>query len=175
MFNTFIAISLIALQLFLIILVISWVIKAPILRWFTQNVHTISRVVFLGALAGSLIYSEYFEYPPCILCWYQRLTIFPIALLLCTANLRKSALLRTQVLLFSVFGFAVALFHTYIDIFQPNGVDICGADGISCSARYVYEFGFVTIPLMSATVLLAGIVLTLLARRYPQDRVATSL
>ncbi len=81
--------------------------------------------------------------------------------------MRSSRLLQNQILILSVAGFVVALFHTIIDIF-PTGLDVCGATGPSCLMRYVYEFGYITIPVMSLTILAAGILLALVARRYPR-------
>lgn len=167
-FDTLIAIGTIALLAFIAFTLIAWAVRHPVTITIARNATLILRIVFVGAVLGSLIYSEFLNYPPCILCWYQRLAIFPIAIILFTGSL-KNFLIRQQVLLFSILGFLVALFHNYIDIFPSSSLEVCGADGISCSARYVYEFGFVTIPLMSGTVLLAALVLSLLAKRYPQE------
>ena len=169
MFVTLVAAGIIALQIFLIIFIIGLVIKAPFSNWVLRNSSAILRLVFAGATLGSLIFEYALGYPPCLLCWYQRLAIIPIAILLFTADITKSTLLRTQVIVISSIGLAIALFHNYIDLFPNSGLDVCGADGVSCLARYVYEFGYITIPMMSLTVLLAGLVFALvLNRRYPQ-------
>jgi disulfide bond formation protein DsbB len=171
LFDTFVGIGVVAIQVFLVIAIISLITKSKPLYFIARHSTAILRIIFFGAVLGSVIYSEYFNYPPCILCWYQRLAIFPIAIILFTGSL-KHFLIRQQVLLFSILGFIVSAYHTYIDIFLPEGVTVCGADGISCTARYVYEFGYITIPVMSFTVLLSGIIITLIAKRYPQEVVA---
>lgn len=167
MFSTFLALGTIAIQVGTVVLIIGWVVKAPFVGWIAERAGIILAVIFGSGVTGSLIYQYGFGYEPCLLCWYQRIAIIPIAILAWTANLRKNSLLQRQVLTLSILGFAVALLHVYIDVF-PTGLDICGA-GPSCLARYVYEFGYVTIPVMSATTLLAGIVLGVLAKRYPQE------
>lgn len=140
-------------------------LKHPLASLVSRHSHTLVRSVFIGAMLGSMAYELIAGYTPCLLCWYQRITIFSIAILLFTADIRKSALLRKQVLILASLGLAVALVHNYIDI-VPNGLDICGT-GPSCLLRYVNVFGFVTIPFMSAIVLFSGIVFTLASKRYP--------
>jgi disulfide bond formation protein DsbB len=167
MFNTIVAIGIILLIVFLIAVIAAWVIRAPFAELVSKYSHIILRFIFAGAMIGSLIFEYVLFYNPCLLCWYQRIAIFSVAILLFTGDIRKSVLLRKQVIILSSLGFAIALLHNYIDIFPSSGIDICGA-GPSCLARYIYEFGFITIPLMSAVVLLSGILLPLLARRFPQ-------
>lgn len=175
MFDTLIAIGTIALQLFLLVTIIAWIAKAPFASWVAHNSSWIMKIIFVGAMVGSLVYSEIIGFAPCILCWYQRLAIYPIAFLLFTADLSKNtvkgALLRFQTLILSSAGLAVALFHNYISIFPTSGVTVCGTSGVSCTVLYVFKFGYVTIPMMSATVLLAGVLLTILASRFPQQEV----
>jgi hypothetical protein len=172
MLDTILAIGTIALQLFILVTIIAWVAKAPFAPWVARNSSWILRVLFVGATLGSIIYAEFLGFAPCVLCWYQRLVIFPMAILLFTADITKNALLRTQTLIFTSAGLAVALFHNYITIF-PSAGDVCGIDGVSCTVLYVFKFGYVTIPMMSATVLLAGVLLTLLAGRFPQGEVVS--
>jgi disulfide bond formation protein DsbB len=169
-FNTVVGIGTILLQVSLVVILVGWAIQAPFVQVVAKHAHTLLRVLFVSAAICSLIYEFGFGYTPCLLCWYQRIAIFPIAILSFTADIRRSALLRTQMLILGVVGFSIALFHNYIDIFPSNGLDVCG-QGPSCLVRYVYEFGYITIPVMSATILLFAIVLTLLSKRYPQTPV----
>ncbi|MEO5645890.1 MAG: disulfide bond formation protein B [Candidatus Paceibacterota bacterium] len=163
-FDTVMAVGSLALLVALIIMVIAWITENPIAGWVSNNAHIILRVIFIGAVIGSLIYSNYFGYEPCLLCWYQRIFIFPTAILLLTDDIRKSALLQRQILLFTGAGFLIALFHNYITIFPQSGIDACGT-GPSCLNLYVFQFGFVTIPLMSAIILLSGVLITVLTMR----------
>lgn len=172
MFDTFVALGTIAIQIFIVVMIVAWVMKAPLAAWIGKNASIILATIFIGSTIGSFIYQYGFGYEPCLLCWYQRIAIIPIAILALTGNLTKSALLRRQVLILAIIGFVIALFHNYIDIFPSSGVDVCGATSVSCLVRYVYEFGYITIPMMSATILLVGILLPLLAGRYPQAGIA---
>jgi disulfide bond formation protein DsbB len=172
MFNTFLAIGSLVLLVGLIIMVVAWLTDNPIATWVADHASVILRVIFAGAVIGSLIYSNYFNYAPCLLCWYQRICIFPIAILLFTDDIRKSPLLQRQILLLSSAGFLIALIHNSETLFPHSGINVCGTSGVSCLNQYVFEFGFVTIPLMSAIVLLSGILITVLLRGYPHHRIA---
>lgn len=172
MFDTLLALGTIALQILIVIIVIAWIAKKQFITLVAKHATTLLRVVFVLSVLGSLIYSEILDFAPCILCWYQRLAIFPIAFLLFTSTLQKSALLRLQVLIFSSIGFAIALFHRYIELFPSAGTGVCGPDGVACDTLYVLQFGYITIPMMSVTVLGLGILLALLAGRFPQKTIA---
>jgi disulfide bond formation protein DsbB len=174
MFDTFVALGTIAIQIFIIVMIIAWIMKAPLAVWIAKNSTRILALIFISSTIGSFIYQYGFGYEPCLLCWYQRIAIIPIAILSLTGTLTKSSMLRRQIVILASIGFAIALFHNYIDIFPGSGLDVCGASGVSCLMRYVYEFGYITIPMMSATVLLTGILLPLIAARYPQAAVADS-
>jgi disulfide bond formation protein DsbB len=171
-FDTLLAIGSLLLLVGLIVMIVAWLTENPIAAWVSNNAHIILRVIFAGAVIGSMIYSNYFGYEPCLLCWYQRIFIFSTAILLFTDDIRKSALLQRQVLLLSGAGFLIALFHNYITIFPESGIDACGTSGVSCLNLYVLQFGFVTIPLMSAIILVSGVLISVLAMRYPQRRIA---
>jgi disulfide bond formation protein DsbB len=172
MFDTIIAIGTVAIQLLVLVTIIAWIAKAPFATWVARNSSWLLKIIFVGAALGSLTYEFVFGFEPCVLCWYQRIAIFSIAILLFTANLTKSALLRLQILILSSAGLAIALFHNYISIFPESGATVCGATSVSCTILYVFQFGYITIPMMSATILLAGLIFTLLASRYPQDQIA---
>ncbi len=171
MFNTIAALGTVALQIGIVVTIVGWITRAPFVKLVARSAGLLVASIATLAVLLSLIYQYGFGYEPCLLCWYQRIAIFPTAILAWTANLRQSRLLQTQVFALAVPGALIALLHVYIDVF-PTGLDLCGATGPSCLARYVYEFGYITIPMMSLTVLLAILLLALLARYYPQERVA---
>ena len=160
-----IAIGTIALQIAILALIAAWIMRAPLLSLVERHTTLLLRIVSTGAVLGSL-YLEYgLGYEPCLLCWYQRIAIFGVAIIAWTGDIKTNALLRKQVIIFSLLGLIVALFHNYIDIFPGSGIDVCGASTVSCLKRYIYEFGYITIPMMSLTVLLLGLLLTFLAGR----------
>lgn len=167
MFTTLVALGTIGLQIATAAFIVLWIGKSPLLKKIRLHSHLIIAITFISSALVSLIYEFGFGYEPCLLCWYQRIAIFGIALLSLTGDIRRNKTLQKQVLLFSLLGLGVALLHNYIDII-PSGIDICGA-GPSCLKRYIYEFGYITIPMMSLTLLLSGSVLSLFLIQHKDE------
>jgi disulfide bond formation protein DsbB len=121
-------------------------------------------LVSCAGTALSLVYSELAGYEPCVLCWYQRIFIYPQVVLLGLAWWRRDDNIIDYSLLLAFIGGMIALYHTYIG-YGGTPLVSCAADGVSdpCAKRYVFEFGYVTIPLMSLTSFL--LVLALLGLR----------
>ena len=164
MVTTLVALSIISIQIAMVVFLIIWIRKPELLSKIYEHSRIILLLIFIPSVLGSLIYEYRFGYEPCLLCWYQRIAIFSVAILSLTGDIRTNKLLQKQVIIFSLLGLLVAIVHNYIDI-VPTGIDICGA-GPSCLKRYIYEFGYVTIPMMSLTVLLAGFLLALFTKKY---------
>ena len=107
--------------------------------------------VALLSMAGSLYFSEVKDFLPCLLCWYQRICMYPLVAILAIGILRKDTRVYQYVLPLVVVGLGIALYHVglYYNIF-PESDQTCRA-GVSCTTKYVEYLGFVTIPLLSAT------------------------
>lgn len=105
-------------------------------------------VSFIG-MAGSLIYSNIIGFPPCDWCWYQRVGLYPVVLMSLYALIKKDTLthLRPYLLLMTVFGGIFSLYHNFV--YYTNIQPFPCSATVSCTARYVFEFGFITIPLMA--------------------------
>jgi disulfide bond formation protein DsbB len=171
---TLIAIGVVLLQIFILATVFLALTNKSLLSMLSPWTTVLVRVILTGAVLGSLFFSEIKGFEPCLLCWWQRIFIFGAAILVWTGDIRKNTLLRTQVIVFSIIGLGVALVHNYIDLIPSSGLDICGT-GVSCLKRYIDAFGYITIPMMSLTVLLAALTVTLVARfssRYPHNTIA---
>lgn len=109
----------------------------------------------ISALLGvllSLFYSEIVGFPTCVLCWLSRTMLFPYALIASVAWVRKDRGVWPYLFSLSVTGAAITLYHHLYQIGVTDGA-LCGAfaDGGDCAARYVFEFGFVTLPWMGFT------------------------
>ena len=105
----------------------------------------------LIATAGSLFFSEVLGYPPCVLCWYQRIAMYPLVFVLAVGILRQDLRVYLYVLPLSVIGLTISIYHNllYIGII-PEAASACRA-GVSCTTRFFEWFGFITIPLLSMT------------------------
>lgn len=105
----------------------------------------------LAALLGSLYYSEIKHYNPCTLCWYQRILMYPLVVLIAVGIIRRDRYIYVYVLPLSILGTLLALYHTLLQKgFLPERIAPCTL-GASCTTKYVGYLGFITIPVMSLT------------------------
>jgi len=111
---------------------------------------------------GSLYYSEVAGYPPCTLCWYQRIAIYPQVVVLAVATLRRDAAVWLTSVPLALVGVAISTWHVVIER-VPALAGPCDPAN-PCTLKWVEEFGFLTIPTMALIAGSAVITLTLLAR-----------
>lgn len=130
-------------------------------------------MIALVAMGGSLYFSEVRNFVPCILCWYQRILMYPLVILLGIASYRQDRAIGIYVLPFTVTGAGVALYH-YLDQQIPGfGAPALCQVGVPCSVEYINWFGFVTIPFLALTafvlitVFVLGAMLSVAASRSP--------
>lgn len=140
-------------------------------QWFQAYAVKVVMLLTLGSVAVSLLYSEYYGFVPCSLCWLQRIALYPQALLSVIAfKIKDHVYFPLYGIALSVFGLAVALYH-YVYQLVPKGtvggeIMPCLADGSAdCAVRVIDEFGFVTFPLLSAITFALLIVIYLHMRR----------
>jgi len=113
------------------------------------------------ATCGSLFFSEVLGWQPCVLCWYQRILMYPLAILLAIGIIRRDHGLHTYVLPFSIAGIGVSLYHYLLiktDWLPPPA---CAVD-IPCTVDYLNWFGFINIPFLALTafLIITGMMLT---------------
>jgi disulfide bond formation protein DsbB len=104
----------------------------------------------LTAMLGSLYYSEIAGFVPCTLCWYQRILMYPLTLIILVGIIKQDEYLPDYVLPFSIIGMGVSTYHYLIQLGVFEHPAACSV-GIPCNLRYVDYFGFVTIPLLTLT------------------------
>lgn len=101
------------------------------------------------ATLGSLFFSEVMKWTPCVLCWYQRILMYPLIAIITVGIVRKDKGLPYYVLPLSILGWLIALYHNllYYHIL-PESTAPCLLN-VSCTTRYFVWFGFLSIPLLS--------------------------
>ena len=114
-------------------------------------------LVALVATLGSLYYSEVADFEPCKYCWYQRIAMYPQALVLGIAAFRSDADVKRYLIPLSVIGAAVSSYHYYIERF-PDAGGSCSV-AVPCNTPWFEQWGFVTLALMALTGFLAIIAL----------------
>lgn len=117
-------------------------------------------LVALAATLGSLYLSEIAHLIPCRYCWFQRIAMYPLAVILLMAAYRKDSMAGLYAATIATIGLGIAAYHRFIQAFPDLDSGACSATGPLCSGYYIKEFGFVTIPYMSLSAFL--LILTLL-------------
>ena len=123
-------------------------------------------LIAMIATVGSLFFSEVMEFIPCSLCWYQRIFMYPLSLILLIGFFGEDQRSMTYAFILSVVGAVIALYHNLLvwDII-PETASPC-VQGIPCNATYIDWLGFITIPLLSLSAFLLIITVYLLGREY---------
>jgi disulfide bond formation protein DsbB len=120
-------------------------------------------LVALVATLGSLYYSEIAHFTPCKLCWYQRICMYPLAVILLVAAVRRDRRIWVYVLPQAVIGAGFAVYHTQLQAFPSQGSSFCTTLE-PCTVRYVWEFGFVSLPFLALSAFVFIITMLLVAR-----------
>lgn len=103
----------------------------------------------LGAFVFSLWYSNAVGYPPCELCWIQRIFMYPQVLLSFLAIRKKDKSMIGYLLPMTILGALVALYHSLVHWGVGVGLLACTTTGAECAKVYVMEYGYITIPFMA--------------------------
>ena len=98
---------------------------------------------------GSLFFSYVIGFAPCVLCWYQRIFLFPLVILLAMGLFPFDKSVIKYALPLAIAGWLTALYHNllYSGII-PESIQPC-SQGVSCTEKYIDLFGFITIPMLS--------------------------
>lgn len=120
--------------------------------------------LFAGvATLGSLFLSEIAGFAPCKLCWYQRIFMYPVAILSGLGLFWGDKKVVRYVIVLASIGLVIAIYH-YVMQMVP-GLIQCSDEVASCSAKQFANFGFITIPFMSLVAFVNIILLSLLSIR----------
>ncbi|MDA8020366.1 MAG: disulfide bond formation protein B [Thermoanaerobaculia bacterium] len=121
------------------------------------------------AAAGSLFFSYVMGFAPCVLCWYQRICLFPLVLILARGLFPLDRSVVKYALPLTVVGWLFAGYHNLIYFrFVPESLSPC-AQGVSCSEEYVKLLGFLSIPMMSWLAFTITALLLVLVQRRPSS------
>ncbi len=107
-------------------------------------------IVALTSTLGSLFYSEIAGYYPCPLCWYQRIAMYPLAIVLGVALWKSDYSVSKYVIPISVIGLLLSCYHYAMQYIPNFFYDNCSG-GFSCQYKWISIFGFISIPLMALT------------------------
>lgn len=138
----------------------------PAAEW---NVLFLCWLIAAISTLGSLFFSHTMQFPPCVLCWYQRIFLFPLVFVFAVGLLCHDQGVVRYGLPLTLAGWLVALYHNLLyGGIIPESIRPC-TQGVSCTENYIELFGFLSIPMLSllsfTSILL---LLTILKRRFPR-------
>jgi disulfide bond formation protein DsbB len=101
------------------------------------------------AMFGSLYFSEIRQYEPCTLCWYQRILMYPMVIILGIAVVKKDYRISIYTMVLSAIGGCISLYHYSIQkiSFLADHAASCGR--VPCTGQYINWLGFITIPFLA--------------------------
>lgn len=103
----------------------------------------------LVGTVGSLFFSEVMQYPPCVLCWYQRIALYPLVVIIGIGIATRDRSVVKFALPICLIGLVIAFYHNLLYYgFIPESITPC-TEGVPCNAKQIELLGFITIPLMA--------------------------
>jgi len=141
-------------NLFAIALIVGIAVIAVSLVWprlreiVTTAAPAGAAAVAIGATLGSLYFSEVADYVPCTLCWYQRIAMYPMALILPLALIRRDRSIMVYATAMAAAGLLVSVYHVQLQLFPDQDSGACEIVN-PCTAKWVEAFGVITIPQMA--------------------------
>lgn len=122
-------------------------------------------ILVLGSVAGSLWIEYFANLPPCVLCWWQRIFMYPTLLISAIAIIKNTKFvdIADYILALSLLGAAVALYQHLLQILPQGSLIPCSATD-ECAIRLVFEFGYITLPWMALSVFALFILIAALGR-----------
>jgi len=137
-----------------------------------DNALLLGGLVALAATVGSLYYSEVAHFLPCRFCWFQRIAMYPLALVLLVGAFGRDRNARRYGLPLAAIGICLSTYHYLLQqgVFEEGG----SCDPLApCSAAYVWEFDFISIPYMAGSGF--ALILALLATSWVRRQAPASV
>jgi disulfide bond formation protein DsbB len=136
---------------------------SEVLRSVAANRMVICAAITSTATLGSLYFSEVAHFVPCTLCWYQRIAMYPLAVLTALAAVRRDDL-SVYVRVIASIGLVISAYHWLLERFPSIDAGVCST-AVPCELVWFEKFGFITLPFMAFTAFAAVLVVTTLPRQ----------
>jgi disulfide bond formation protein DsbB len=127
-----------------------------LMRFTAANGPLLALIVSSIAVAGSLYLSDVRGFEPCLLCWYQRIAMYPQVILLFIGFFKRDSRAIFYSGIMSAIGFLISGYHYLMQwgVIPEGSCSVVGYYSVSCAKRLVMHFGYITIPLMAVTAFL---------------------
>jgi len=158
--NKILSLGIIFLQLIIIFITFNLIFfrsqNNKVLIFFKKYTFHLGFFISLGAVFSSLFYSQVVGFPPCELCWVQRIFLYPQLILFSMELYKKDRSIIDFSIVFAVLGSLVSIYHIYVENGGSTSLSCAvlnpiNASQASCVIRYIYEFGYITMPIMALT------------------------
>ena len=120
------------------------------IRQLSPAANGVAATFAVVSMLGSLYFSEVADYLPCTLCWYQRIAMYSLALVLTVAAVRQDRGIRVYAVPLAAIGAGIALYHWLLERFPDLDAGVCSVT-VPCEFVWFERFGFVTLPFMALT------------------------
>ena len=131
-----------------------------------KNSLFLAWLIALVSTLGAIFIGEIMERTPCVLCWYQRIAMFPLALILGIASFSSDMAVRRYVLPIAIIGAVIAIWHSLLFAgIIPETVQPCTREGPSCTGDEQTLFWVLPLPFLSAAGFIAIVLLLTLPFR----------
>lgn len=114
-----------------------------------KNILYLAWIQAIAATAGSLIFSEVIGFTPCLLCWYQRIAMYPLVVTIAVGIILKDRRLVLYSLPLSLIGALIAFIHNLLQWGVISEAALPCRVGVSCATKEFNYLGFITIPFLS--------------------------
>lgn len=118
-------------------------------KLFPKHLLFLALIQAIIATFGSLFFSLVLKLNPCTLCWYQRICMYPLVVILTVAIIKRDKNVHLYVLPFSIIGLIFAFYHSLLVYGLLFESKLNCLPGTSCATMPITWFGFITIPLLS--------------------------
>jgi disulfide bond formation protein DsbB len=138
----------------------------PVLARIGEAAPWLAWLVTATAMFGSLYFSESQHFEPCKLCWYQRIAMYSLVVVLLVGNLRRDRNVAWYAVPLAGIGIIISIYHYLIEWFPQFEATSCSIT-VPCTATWFREFGFVTLSFMAMCGFAAVLALMLLPPKDP--------
>ena len=143
-------------------------------RWYeglaravAPNALAIAWAIAALATAGSLYFSEVAQFEPCRLCWYQRIAMYPLVVILAMGAARRDRSIVPYAIALAGIGAAIATYHVGLEWIPALDTGACDASA-PCTLVWFRELGYVSLPVLALTAFLS--IITVLSVRTDEQR-----
>ncbi len=152
-----------------VVIAVSWATGQELVLGAVREFRaTITLCIAGGAMLGSLYFSEIANYIPCRFCWFQRIAMYPIAMIGLVSFIRRDAGARMYVLPIAAIGACISAWHYLIEWRPALDTGSCAATGPSCTDIWFRSFGFLTLAGMALIGFLALIIVNAIPERIEE-------